>query len=84
MHFSLGFKPKDEQLLTPSLWSPDPPGDSIWTSPCGLDWRWTGGGLEIAHLAGGSSLGPPTVLAQSLPNPCGVLIIHRNSQRIHG
>ena len=61
-------------ILIEFLWSPDPPRDS----------RWTGGGLEIAHLADGSSLCPPAVLAQSLPNPCGVLIIHRDSQKICG
>ena len=55
-------------------WSPDIPGDSTWNTSCGLDWRWTGGGLKIAHLAGGSSLGPPAVLAQSLSSPCPVLV----------
>ena len=49
------------------------PGGSTWTGPCGLDYKWTRGGLEvdwkIVNLAGDSTSSPGLVLVESSFSP---------------
>ena len=49
------------------------PGDGTWTGPCGLDYKWTRGGLEvdwkIVNLAGDSTSSPLPVLVESSFSP---------------
>ena len=69
---------KDRVLIVHMDRSTPHPGESIWTCPCGLDCRWTKGGLEvdwkIVNLAGDSTSSPLAVLVQSLSSPGPVLV----------
>ena len=79
---------KDGVLIVHMDRSTPHPGESLWTCPCGLDCRWTKGGLEvdwkIVNLAGDSTSSPLAVLVQSLWSPHSVLIFKGDSKRIHG
>ena len=64
---------KDTVLIVHMDLSTPHPGDGTWTGPCGLDYKWTRGGLEvdwkIVNLAGDSTSSPLPVLVESSFSP---------------
>ena len=76
--FSLGRSPDSPHRQVHMDRSTPYLGDGTWTGPCGLDYKWTRGGLEvdwkIVNLAGDSTSSPHPVLVHSWPSPRLVLV----------